>query len=246
MTSKSQRDQARSGDWQGLVVPYRYYGPGYAGVGYYAIYYQGGSADDAEIEDDERRSSSMDRRQVNDLQRPAAGEAQMNAQRQARGGFAGRGPRGYQRSDERIREEINDRLTEHDQLDASNLEVSVKDGEVTLTGSVDDRRDKRLAEEIAEKAQGVRDVMNQVKVSQRGQAKQESMSSGTSGSSARTTSSGTTSSRSRTKTASGQGKTSATSARSESREPVGAGVGGARDGAAPNGRPTTSEDDERR
>ena len=35
------RGPAQGGEWQRVVVPYRYYGPGYAGVGYYAVYYQG-------------------------------------------------------------------------------------------------------------------------------------------------------------------------------------------------------------
>lgn len=48
---------------------------------------------------------------------------QRNAQR---GPHAGRGPKGYQRSDERIREDVCDRLTEHPAIDASEIEVEVK------------------------------------------------------------------------------------------------------------------------
>ncbi|HSL75987.1 MAG TPA: BON domain-containing protein, partial [Candidatus Limnocylindrales bacterium] len=81
------------------------------------------------------------------------------------GRFAGRGPKGYQRSDERIREDVSDRLTEHSELDASGIEVLVKDGVVTLQGDVDSRWAKRLAEDIAEDCGGVRDVMNQLRVS---------------------------------------------------------------------------------
>src|SRR3954453_8041426 len=33
--------QGQSGNWTGYVVPYRYYGPGYRGVGYYSVMYQG-------------------------------------------------------------------------------------------------------------------------------------------------------------------------------------------------------------
>lgn len=80
------------------------------------------------------------------------------------GPFVGRGPRGYQRSDERIREEICERLTRHGRIDATDLEISVKNGEVTLSGSVDDREAKRLAEDLAEDVVGVRDVNNQIKV----------------------------------------------------------------------------------
>ena len=83
---------------------------------------------------------------------------------QLTGGFAGRGPKGYQRSDERIREDVSDKLMEHPDLDASDIEVQVSQGEVTLTGTVDSRWAKRLAEDIAESCTGVRDVMNQLRV----------------------------------------------------------------------------------
>jgi len=80
------------------------------------------------------------------------------------GSYAGRGPRGYKRSDERIREDINDRLTDHAHLDATEIEVSVSDGNVTLSGSVDSRNAKRLAEDLAESVTGVRDVDNNIRV----------------------------------------------------------------------------------
>jgi osmotically-inducible protein OsmY len=75
---------------------------------------------------------------------------------------------GYRRSDERIREDISDRLMENDELDPSNVSVNVEDGTVTLTGTVDDRRQKYLAEELAESVMGVQDVQNQLRV-QRGE-----------------------------------------------------------------------------
>ena len=81
-----------------------------------------------------------------------------------RGQHSGKGPKGYQRSDDRIREEVSDRLSEHGDIDASELEVQVNNGEVTLTGFVDDRQQKRMAEDIAEQISGVKDVHNQLKV----------------------------------------------------------------------------------
>jgi hypothetical protein len=84
-------------------------------------------------------------------------------ERQA-GPYAGRGPKGYQRSDERIREEVSERLTDDDRIDASGIEVAVTTGEVTLTGTVESRRMKRLAEDLAESVRGVRDVHNQLRV----------------------------------------------------------------------------------
>lgn len=78
--------------------------------------------------------------------------------------YSGRGPKGYTRSDERIREDICERLSDHDEVDASEIEVQVKDRRVTLTGSVQNRRMKHLAEDIAEEVTGVDDVDNRVAV----------------------------------------------------------------------------------
>ncbi|MDY6947855.1 MAG: BON domain-containing protein, partial [Pseudomonadota bacterium] len=80
------------------------------------------------------------------------------------GQHRGRGPKGYKRSDDRIREEVCDCLTEDDRLDASNIDVAVKDGEVTLTGFVSARHDKRWAESLAERISGVKEVQNSLRV----------------------------------------------------------------------------------
>ena len=81
-----------------------------------------------------------------------------------RGGFAGRGPRGYQRSDARINEDVCDRLCDAPDIDASNIDVRVENGEVTLSGSVFDRTDKRRAEDLIENVSGVREVHNNLRV----------------------------------------------------------------------------------
>lgn len=78
--------------------------------------------------------------------------------------YTGRGPKDYRRSDDRIREEVSDRLTDDYGVDASNITVQVKDGEVTLTGSVTTREQKRRAENLAEATSGVREVTNTVRV----------------------------------------------------------------------------------
>lgn len=83
-----------------------------------------------------------------------------------RGEHRGRGPRGYVRSDERIREDVSDALTDHPYLDASEIEISVANGEVTLSGTVDDRWAKRRAEDCAEDVSGVRHVQNNLRVKQ--------------------------------------------------------------------------------
>jgi osmotically-inducible protein OsmY len=82
------------------------------------------------------------------------------------GPHVGRGPRGYRRSDERIREDICEQMCDNGELDASEIEILVVGGEVTLQGSVEHRHDKRLAEDLAEQVSGVREVNNQIRVTQ--------------------------------------------------------------------------------
>jgi len=95
---------------------------------------------------------------------PGTGFAgQRGGQGVQRGQFAGRGPRGYRRSDDRIREDINEALTSNPDIDATEIVVIVESCEVTLSGTVEDRRDKRLAEDIAESVPGVNDVHNQLR-----------------------------------------------------------------------------------
>jgi hypothetical protein len=76
----------------------------------------------------------------------------------------GRGPKGYQRSDQRIREDVCDRLTDDAHIDASDIEVTVADGEVTLSGTLRSRNAKRRSAYIAEQVRGVKDVHNLIRV----------------------------------------------------------------------------------
>jgi hypothetical protein len=94
------------------------------------------------------------------------------------GGHRGKGPMGYTRSDERIREMVCEALTDNDDVDASNIDVVVKNCEVTLSGTVDDRQQKRLAEDIAERCAGVKDVSNQLKVGSPSQTQSSSQNAG--------------------------------------------------------------------
>ncbi len=79
----------------------------------------------------------------------------------------GRGPKDYTRSDERIREDVNDRLTDDYLLDASSIQVKVEKGEVTLTGQVSTRYDKRRAEDLADQVGGVKHVQNNLRATDR-------------------------------------------------------------------------------
>lgn len=78
-------------------------------------------------------------------------------------------PKGYQRSDERIREDVCERLAHEPGLDVAQVEVTVKDGVVTLTGNAGDRRQKYRMEDVADDCFGVKEVDNQVRVQRYGQ-----------------------------------------------------------------------------
>ena len=82
----------------------------------------------------------------------------------ARQSHQGRGPKTYKRSDSRIQEDVNDRLTDDAWLDATHIDVSVQDTEVTLTGTVGSRDDRRHAERLAEHVSGVTHVQNNLRV----------------------------------------------------------------------------------
>lgn len=78
--------------------------------------------------------------------------------------FRGRGPRGYRRSDETIREDVSEALYRSSEVDASEIEVSVHEGVVTLKGFTSDRYQKRMAEETIENLAGIDDVQNDIRV----------------------------------------------------------------------------------
>lgn len=84
--------------------------------------------------------------------------------RRRRDEHRGRGPKNYMRSDDRIKEDVNDRLTDDGWIDASDIEVEVSNREVTLSGQVDSRMAKRHAEDIAESVSGVSHVQNNLRV----------------------------------------------------------------------------------
>lgn len=83
----------------------------------------------------------------------------------------GRGPSDYTRSDERIREDINDRLTHDGRVDATHIRVTVKDGEVSLDGTIGNRAAKRRAEDVADEISGVRHVQNNLRVQDASQSR---------------------------------------------------------------------------
>jgi osmotically-inducible protein OsmY len=74
------------------------------------------------------------------------------------------GPKGWQRRDDRIHDDVCARLTDDGYVDASDLEVVVHHGEVVLTGGVADRVQRERAVHIAETVQGVVDVISRLRV----------------------------------------------------------------------------------
>jgi hypothetical protein len=99
------------------------------------------------------------------------------------GPYAGRGPKGYKRSDQQIVEEACQRLERDGEVDATDIEVTAEDGIIRLRGTVPDRQTKRRAEECVESIYGAKDVMNELRVSREGhdqwQGGQGSQSQGT-------------------------------------------------------------------
>ena len=95
---------------------------------------------------------------------PEAGRGRQIAPESRRGPFTGRGPKGYVRSDERIWEDVNELLTRHGEIDATDISVHVSNRVVALEGTVEDRRTKRLAEDLSENVRGVLDVENRLRV----------------------------------------------------------------------------------
>jgi osmotically-inducible protein OsmY len=147
------------------------HGPGaghYGGTGYYA-----GTGYDPRFDDDRRYGAHDYRRRIGDDDRgfmdKAADEVQSwfgddDARRRREADHRGRGPKNYTRADDRIRDDVNDALTDDSMLDASGIEVKVSNGEVTLSGHVASKQAKRRAEDCADDISGVKHVQNNLRV----------------------------------------------------------------------------------
>lgn len=86
--------------------------------------------------------------------------------RGTRAPFAGVGPKGYQSrsADARLWNDVCQLLTDSSEVNAEDITVEVHDGEITLTGTVESRRAKRLAEDIACSIRGIHDVHNRLRI----------------------------------------------------------------------------------
>ncbi len=75
-------------------------------------------------------------------------------------GHSGKGPKGYRRPDSSIYEDVCLTLESSRNVDATDIEVTVKEGLVTLKGSVKDRAEKKIVELEIENISGVKDIFN--------------------------------------------------------------------------------------
>jgi osmotically-inducible protein OsmY len=141
----------------------------YSGDGYYGSYYSGLTnartgrdyEQDAGYRDSYNRLPTEQWPEVEQAAR-SRGMDPWFREDKTKGLHKGKGPKSYKRSDFRILEDINDLLLEDPYIDASGIEVSVQDGEVILSGQVDDRNIKRRVEDIAESVSGVKHLENRL------------------------------------------------------------------------------------
>ncbi|AOI67954.1 transporter [Burkholderia territorii] len=127
----------------------RYGGDPHGFSGHHRLGWYGGERDD--VSRDARWTDAPD------LSRFGS-DAQRDAMRHRRG------PKGYTRSDERIREDVCERLARALDIDVSDVSVQVRDGRVELDGTVPSRWMKHDIEDIADSCMCVRDVENRVRV----------------------------------------------------------------------------------
>jgi hypothetical protein len=81
----------------------------------------------------------------------------------AGGPMRGRPPRSYHRPDERILEEVYERIARSG-ADAEDVEAQVQNGVVTLQGKVPSRADRRIIEDVAEGIFGVQEIHDQLRI----------------------------------------------------------------------------------
>lgn len=161
MSQNNRRDQERDEDWARQVPwehsegPYRDYG------------WERGQSILPEFRDPDVHVQPYERQQVSRWHRVGWNQ-EYNYGTEEIGPYSGVGPKDYHRSDQRIFEDVCERLTQHGRIDARRIKVNVKDGEVMLDGTVRDRQMKRMAEDVADHVSGVKDVHNQLHIEQRG------------------------------------------------------------------------------
>lgn len=166
--SSGQYDQ----DWRGRQGMGGYGGRDWRSQGSYGSAYGGGG-------DQDRGWWDRTRDEVRSWMGDDEAERRRRMDEMRQRSHYGRGPKGFTRSDERIREDVCERLTYDWSVDASDVEVNVSKGEVTLTGSVESRHSKRRAEDIVDDIPGVRHVQNNLRVKESVEGTTGTVSTGT-------------------------------------------------------------------
>lgn len=91
-------------------------------------------------------------------------ESHWRAEEIDRGPHWGKGPKGYKRSDERIKEDVCDVIAQQGHVDATDVDVRVENAVVILSGTVASRDDKRALEHLADRVHGIHDIRNDIRV----------------------------------------------------------------------------------
>ena len=79
----------------------------------------------------------------------------------------GRGPKNYRRSDERLGEQLHQRLSDDPEIDASGITLEVTNGRVALSGEVESRRAKHHVEDLVDACPGVVEIDNRLRIAAR-------------------------------------------------------------------------------
>jgi hypothetical protein len=132
--------------------------------------YQQGKFENYDPERDQVRGDAFESggRHEYEVRRKASGDVGGLHEPGGFGNHQGKGLRNYRRSDDRIVDEINDRLCDNPYIDASEVDIAISNGTVVLSGTVEDRQSKRLAEDIAESVSGVENVENALRIKKQG------------------------------------------------------------------------------
>lgn len=85
-------------------------------------------------------------------------------QYEIRRNYYGYGPKGYRRSDQKLKDEARLLLNQDPILDSSNINIEVFNNVIFLRGFVDSRKDKKRAEFLIEDIFGIEDIQNQLKI----------------------------------------------------------------------------------
>lgn len=138
----------------GAGPPPRYFGtgfPGRGGPGFTGGYYGFGSGS---LEPDWRAGRRY----------PLGREGGLEPDRRRNPPRYPPGPKGYQRSDERLCEDISERLMQARYIDSSDVTVQVSGAKVVLEGTVPERRMKHAIEDLVDACPGVQDIENRIRV----------------------------------------------------------------------------------